>query len=1549
MSCNIEHFKQEKEAEALSLIYNDNAKSYSLFPKKNPTSVVIKPSNASKIKNLDQAYRAAQGMERKIAKEYGEDYNFKVFGKWTNIIRGVDSVRVEVNIPSRLVSAYKKKQQLEEQRNFQRDLDYFNGDRSLMEQEMGFDMPQTNQPPNELNIPNYISYKESLLERAEESIANMKSIRIHNKSKELNRKIKSAELIKSKLEKDIKALKNPDNIFEKMVSFISEDMTMIDRLLEQGGIDNLHTAEKMISFYSEVADYSNTGNNPLINTSQEIGEREKEVLERIATEVAKRKKTLLDSKQGYLQELIDNSSHIQKLFPDMEVQELLKDISDINVFDLLLTVDKRYVGNDSLLAQLMRIELERSRSKNKSFVADIVARMDAVLPKVKNKLPKIVSVPYWFGKSITENSWDLFYQKTSRGNKTGRIIDKFSTSWYENLSKGYYKLDRDYREAVAEKDHTKANRLLQKKYQWLNLHTDIIDVTQLPEIISNTENLIYLEDVDTSTANSYKQELIDKIGQRYYDKIVEEQQELIEDYRDFSENYIDSQLLNYGVSTFEELPEPVQNSIKITLKTNNPFEFVKSHKSGQEGRVDFENGNSSNQFQSKMKYIKYIPKENVLAFDNSTGEVIETDSGYYDSDFKQIENDQDLYEFWKILEEATTYMNMSLADAEKFLVHGSILSMKKSFWDILIDPSSGIGGKVILLSNSLMDSLKSMISSRTGRRVGNDFESINKQQFKTNEEQISKRFRTITLKLENKIGQLPQLIEVSNIPTDAISLLQEEFSSNLTRQYISDNFGKKVNLSRVIREMITDQVVSEQTFNLPVLLRAYLEMTAEYKAQKESQPQLSIYKQFYEGIKRENTNKGKVSSLVTKAMDSITDFDSLKRNRVLANKRLNHWYNSNVLGQNDSHDWLNIGKKVYETEEVKLKKQLEERLKDPNLTDAERTALQEEINELGANIVLSEIYNTVVNKFQIWKGLAYSVKSNVINRFQGWFQGQVNDTGKYWTTGNFFIANRFISRKGLRYAPGQSKYKEEIEKTRLLMNKLNIIQDATNEIDRARNDSGLTGVAKKVQPFYFTEYTEWHNQTPQILSMLMDMEITDKNGDTYKIFNGSELIPYTINDGVLELREEFRTPDNIATWEDFSSTESADNKIKMSEVIGLINGDYSRTGNTYVKKTAIGKTIMMFKTWMPNSFYNRFAKGQTSLALGKKELNGMYTSHRASTLSMSLGLGGLLMAGPGMAVGLGLVGAGIGAYISKSMNRKDSILEDLTDVKAMATIGKGIAMRMIGIPVNGLTGKNIIKQQELGNLGITEEDAQNLRSIMSEMATLLSFVLIKVMIKSLLGDNDEEEPKTTNGSQKSPNPYYPGKIRSEREKMMHNVMENEITRIIGDIQLYINPAALKESVYDRNAITTIFDDVNKLFTAYSKWNQGLDKIQTGPNVGESRMWNQTKKTFLPGIMQHPLTIGFEKSMEQEYDKSEYFDTFFNSDYKKDKKETRMNRTVVKEELTSELQKAYGYDNLSPEEKLMIDPFIEKEVRKQMKYISPYPNRLEYDENQDRID
>lgn len=190
-----------------------------------------------------------------------------------------------------------------------------------------------------------------------------------------------------------------------------------------------------------------------------------------------------------------------------------------------------------------------------------------------------------------------------------------------------------------------------------------------------------------------------------------------------------------------------------------------------------------------------------------------------------------------------------------------------------------------------------------------------------------------------------------------------------------------------------------------------------------------------------------------------------------------------------------------------------------------------------------------------------------------------------------------------------------------------ILQDATNELDRASRSTGATRVLDVLKPFGLTQYVEWHNQVPQILSILMDIDIKDDSGNVTKVFSGSDFPAFDITDGRVSLKPEFNTPENQETWVNMNSQQANGIKDRAATTIALLNGDYSKLGSTYVKKYFLGRFFMTFKTWLPNQIGLRFGENQKNLALGLDNFDGAYTGALKSKQTSVAGTAGILALG----------------------------------------------------------------------------------------------------------------------------------------------------------------------------------------------------------------------------------------------------------------------------------------------------------------------------------
>jgi hypothetical protein len=106
-----------------------------------------------------------------------------------------------------------------------------------------------------------------------------------------------------------------------------------------------------------------------------------------------------------------------------------------------------------------------------------------------------------------------------------------------------------------------------------------------------------------------------------------------------------------------------------------------------------------------------------------------------------------------------------------------------------------------------------------------------------------------------------------------------------------------------LREYIANQVIQEQTFNLPMMLRAYLDATSTYAAQKESLPKINILKGMYDS-KTKYESSQQESTLIDQSIRDNKNKKGIENKRINSQTRMNYWINKSVKGVEDKNYWL---------------------------------------------------------------------------------------------------------------------------------------------------------------------------------------------------------------------------------------------------------------------------------------------------------------------------------------------------------------------------------------------------------------------------------------------------------------------------------------------------------------------------------------------------------------------------------------------------------------------------------------------------------------------
>lgn len=739
------------------------------------------------------------------------------------------------------------------------------------------------------------------------------------------------------------------------------------------------------------------------------------------------------------------------------------------------------------------------------------------------------------------------------------------------------------------------------------------------------------------------------------------------------------------------------------------------------------------------------------------------------------------------------------------------------------------------------------------------------------------------------------------------------------------------------------KIMEQQTMNMPLMIKALLEFSAEHKARTTALNEINIYRE--------------KSKTVKNAVDTL--FDKKDTARKSENERSDFFYKTVVLNQREKdhsgnasqalidakrkakelglisqkaneNEWKFVGRHFYKNftkEEKRIYDSAIERLDTIEITLvkpstskalaatllAEQEQLEKRIELLGKDYLASAIYDNVINKLSVQVGLGYNILANVKNRLQG-LTSLVSRDGEFWNQGNIYSVNSFMGLNKLRFI--KPEYKQEWDKTVLFIRQLNVIQDGTNEIQRAENK--VKSKTRWLNPMYGTEVIEWYNQTSGILAMAMDLEVahnTEKNPDgtprMYRVFDGHSFPVYDIVDNVLKLKPEFSNEQNIKDLEEISSEKMVDWKIQVENMTRSLNGDYSKTGVTRIKGSIWTTPIMMFKTWLSRYISSRYRVDQKNIITGQREtgylISTLMNKKTSFTGGMILGATGLIGIAssapliPAIAMISAVIAWGVHKRNVLAKNRNLNLTSPVIDPTEPIAIGeqamfilKAATYGVAEVPLNTMFGREVVQPVRFKDGRLTPQEARDVRLMVRNMQNTIVLMMLKLAIQAFFRFNDEDEPKGELGSEQRKR-YNKQQDAKKEYKARNNFLENLLTGMYQETSLAVEPTTLLTTMGSKNGLQGPMDKIIKSSELLVRYGYGQDEIQKGERLGQSKTGNALRKWFLPSLFRDlPITDwsrdtwrgGFEASMEKEWVNNEGIDGIFNSDYKKDKKRSR---------------------------------------------------------------
>jgi hypothetical protein len=765
-----------------------------------------------------------------------------------------------------------------------------------------------------------------------------------------------------------------------------------------------------------------------------------------------------------------------------------------------------------------------------------------------------------------------------------------------------------------------------------------------------------------------------------------------------------------------------------------------------------------------------------------------------------------------------------------------------------------------------------------------------------------------------------------------------------------EEIKKKLNndtvlLQPLIKKISANEIARQKSFDLPRIMKYYSSLAAKYQAKNDSKPLQDILKEAYENIK---TEKGAKKA---KSLSENSAKENLESLRVRASEQYDSWYNRAILDRqgkpmtekqkelelNEKSKikrffkiLVGIGngkvKKLLDAEEKAIAKKIDKIIEldeakkatgEKGLSKEDIDQLKKEKETLGRDLSIASLFDGILLLSRL-KSLGFSLSSAVTNRMEGIISNNIVSALGYISYDNHLRAVN-IARKSFWKNLNVRKNSPEAVKVTTIMNKLQKIQDSANELQKSSVKSSYTKLNTYLNPYELNKRVEFLNQSTLIVGSLLDTKIKDKDGNESNVFDA--LNP----DGTLQ--PHFKTgPDgkkNIENWELFKGDDYKNWTLTTESLINLAHGNYSELRGMLAKDSTIGRTAMMFKSWLPMAVASRFAVEQENIILNKKAFKGRYLSYTKPAMHINSALLGFVVTGAvtgGIGVSLGAaLTAPLLAHVPVSwlrnrQNKKEGVLKDVTNniatdmgyLREAVFVSKILLLKAAGMPINRMAGKALISEKTMGTYlekalkteNFTEEDARNMDANMTEAAMLTQrLIILSLMSAIIMADWETEDEELRPG------------LYNYTVNQLQNLNTNNLSMIptFESVGEHTNLTALpavsttlelgKTAYYGLNAGLGVA--ASKLFSE-PEFKYGLfeyNQIQAGKNAGKYHFWNSAQK-LIPGTIRDitQIATGDEPTKFRETFVGNPFDAFFERQMFNDNKKIKALRLRVREKL-----------------------------------------------------
>jgi len=1371
-----------------------------------------------------------------------------------------------------------------------------------------------------LDYDKLVKFKNNLLNTIKDRIANLSSLITtltdKNKVKQNIKLLQDLQERAAVLEQEIYNEKNAgstslqqlkfqaDNDLKRLKTLLSPNQEMTDTH------ENLKEAKKIINFYKSLELVKNKIDvnkeayefHPFFNIEEVLGKDGKpifsediaNVFNSISQEFKNEENNYHKRQEELMVKVINANPKVKSILGEKTYDEIMANLDDATWLDMMIMEANRGIfSNNGLIPQVSLEILQDNETESISKHKRFEEKHNQLLPKVRAALKRL-------NKNLFKGvSYKIFFQQILPG-KTGiKLVNRFAQNYFDDISSELFYFKKAVLDAksITEEEVRKASlkKAYDSKQKWFRENTMMLDVRKLPEIamLFPEFELQYKND-----GGNHKAELIEQIGEIGYVEELKKQITEIKKYIAWRDSIQEIFLEQNNAESIGDLTDTQLNELKEVLAAENPFTAASYFYDDTKTKVGKEFVNHS------MNYNVTIPRKyKAKTSTNKEGKVsiVQTneETGYYDENYQTIESDPDLKAYYDLISKRMDEVGSIFPEEiRKNLFTGSLSLLRQTVAEILSNPDISIFKRLSKALYQIYENIKlgfgvnvndSIYQSDETDELSDKSEpKVNASFLNNNKQLINDRFDITKRKLNSelkKAGIPLNINKYTEILTDAlpypvVKLIADKLGIPATIDALKDKFGDKIKVGDVLYKLTISEVAQESSLDLPKIIKYYSLMGAEYEARQKSLPLITMLKEHYKQIKTK-AKEGRTNALTQfeswfkRAVTGTTESEkfgvekeSTLEEKKKAKDKFNAFFKGRLLTSEEETRKRDINKLIDDIDEELVTATTEEQV---TKLQKEKDTLIKKREALGKRRSASAGVDALLNHVR-FLGLGYKLSSMITNFLEGQIANMtIAATGDYFEPKHYYRALHIVKGSMVKNATF-GKYKPEgAQKTRVFADRFDILQDSTNELQKASEKTALNYV-EYISPYTGNKRVEYLNQTPLMVAIMLDTEIKGKNGQSGSLWDA--LTP----DG--KLKPEFATEENIQAWELGLGEKANEFKKNVSNAIVSAHGNYDRLRGIMAKESIAGKVLMMFKTWIGSQLYQRLAVEQDDLSSNAKGYKGRYRSHtKSSAMLQGAIIGGILTGGVGAGIGAtaGLIFA---SYKGKAVSELETT-DNLMLFKESMFLLKSLVRKSLGTPINLLAGREVIKEYSnydklVGNQ-FTERDKKNMRGLIAEMSFQLSFFAFGLIVKNLLWDDDDEDD-------------------SEKRKT-HNVLMNYTNQLINSSTGYLILPTTVDSFLGRIGLMDFLKNCGKFVTAFEEYTEG-NKIGTaGSNQGEVKMLKTLEKITLPAILTQDA-LGFETLAERQFDPT-YYDKWFWDNEKVERNVVEQKRALMKKQLLEE--------------------------------------------------